>query len=91
MEKERRLFYLRNFIAILVAIPQENKVNPIGNTPLVSISGTCPIVLPEEYVAITIGNAIKPITPSFVFVFLETCCVLYVLIFYQLLYNDRII
>ena len=77
-EKEKN--YFLNFIAILAAIPQENKVNPIENTPLVSISGTCPKDrLSEEYTAATIGKATKPITPSFVFVFSETCCMLYVL------------
>ena len=80
------MFYFLNFIAILAAIPQENKVNPIGNTPLVSICGTCSsAMLPEEYIAATIGKAASPITPSFVFVFPETfSCMLYVLMFNQI-------
>jgi len=73
--------YFLNLIAILAANPHENKVNPIGNTPLVSIWGTCSRpVLSEEYIAAAIGKATKPTTPSFVFVFSETVfCMLYVL------------
>ena len=78
--------YFLNFIASFAAIPQENKVKPIGNTPLVSICGTCSMaMLPEEYIAAAIGKATRPITPSFVFVFSETfSCMLYVLMFIQI-------
>jgi len=42
--------YFLNLIAILAANPQENKVNPIGNTPLESICGICSSpVLSEEF------------------------------------------
>ena len=86
IEKWTLLSYFLNFIANFAAIPQENKVKPIGNTPLVSICGTCSIaMLPEEYIAAAIGKATRPITPSFVFVFSETCCcMLYVLMFIQI-------
>jgi len=80
--EKKGMSYFLNFNAILAAITQEKTVNPIGNTPLVSICGTCSkAMLPEEYIAATTGKAASPITPSFVFVFSETfCCMLYVLI-----------
>ena len=80
--EKKGISYFLNFNAILAAIAQEKTVNPIGNTPLVSICGTCSkAMLPEEYIAATTGKAASPITPSFVFVFSETfCCMLYVLI-----------
>jgi len=86
MEKEELVFYFLNFNAILAAIAHENKVNPIGNTPLVSICGTCSNdTVSELYIAAAIGKATNPITPSFIFVFSETfSCMLYVLMFNQI-------
>lgn len=40
-------------------------------------------IVPEEYIAATIGKTTKPITPSFVFVVSETCCMLYVIMCYH--------
>jgi len=58
IEKEESFFYFLNFIANFIAIAHENKVKPIGNTPLVSICGTCSRdMLPEEYIAATTGKA----------------------------------
>ena len=58
----------------------------IGNTPLVSICGTCSNdTVPELYIAATTGKATRPITPSFVLVLSETfSCMLYVLMFIQI-------
>jgi len=76
------LSYFLNFSAIFAAIAQDITVNPIGNTPLESICGTCSnAMLPEEYIAAATGKATGPTTPSFVLVCSETfCCMLYVLI-----------
>ena len=77
IEKEELFFYFLNFKAILAAIAQENKVNPIGNTPLVSICGTCSrAMLPEEYITATIGKAARPITPSLVLLSETFSCML---------------
>ena len=61
-------------------MPQENKVKPIGNIPLVSICDTCSNdteIASEEYTAAVIGKATRPITQSFVFVFSETYVCIY--------------
>jgi len=77
--------YFLNFNAILAAMPQEKTVNPIGKTPLVSICGTCSrAMLPEKYIAATTGKAASPITPSFVLLSETFSCMLYVLMFNQI-------
>ena len=85
VEKEELIFYFLNLIANFAAIAQENKVKPIGNTPLVSICGTCSMAtVPELYIAATIGKATRPTTPSFVLLSETFSCMLYVLMFYQI-------
>ena len=72
IEKEELFFYFLNFIASFAATAQENTVKPIGNIPLESVCGICSTaIVPELYIAATIGKATRPITPSFVLL-LET-------------------
>ena len=87
-------FYFLNFIANLAAAAHDRTVKPIGNTPLVSISGTCSsATVPELYIAATTGKATSPITPSFVFVLSEETfsCMLYVLMFNHLSYVLKVL
>ena len=80
--EKKDISYFLNFNAILAAIPHDRTVNATGNTPLVSICGTCSMAtVPELYIAAATGKATSPTTPNFLLVCSETfCCMLYVLI-----------
>ena len=86
---KRRLAYFFNFSAILTAKPQDPTVTRMGNTPLMSICGTCSKeIFSWCIIAATIGRANKPITPSFL-LFLETfCCTLIVIVCQCLFVTD---
>ena len=82
--EKRNLSYFLNCSANFTARPHDPSVNNTGNTPLVSICGTCSKeAFPAEYTAATIGKANKPIIPSFLLLSEISICTLIVLMFCQ--------